>query len=587
MIESLELRNWRSYEELSLPLEPGVTFIVAPNGVGKSSIIEGARFALYGVEPPRGGHRKADATGATSASITLRLDGGAVLRVTRAVALRKNTPTVTAEVDGRALTADGVADLLCSRLGAPLSVLDRLSMIHGSDVIGGAENLDLRSHLSDFLGVSGLDRALAETGELLKEAEAAVKRHRAASEVSRDEVKRLEDQAEHARTGLAELEARFASLEARLSEARTATREAEEVMAVVTRANERERRVRALLLDLQDVVGMVDAPERLAEILRDAEQHVREELDVNRRRRAELDGRIGAAEAQLAELSAATGTCPVCRRPLDPGDLAEARATHEAELEVWLAERDAIVDHELESRLATLGRAQGQLAQLGPGPELPAAFPDLDAIRAAEQSALADYETAANEVVLARAGARQAAEQFNRAKGEASALEAVTAAFARQATLEATLAALTQTRASLLQQGIEPLAESLDMHWSQLFRNRPGLSLAGDGGITRSVGQAALLSSHFSDGERMVAQLLLRLLVLKATTRLSFMWIDEPLEHLDPDTRRALALLLTTAPNGESGGLRQVVMTTYEEPLVRRLRAAIPNTHIRYVRAAA
>jgi DNA repair exonuclease SbcCD ATPase subunit len=125
------------------------------------------------------------------------------------------------------------------------------------------------------------------------------------------------------------------------------------------------------------------------------------------------------------------------------------------------------------------------------------------------------------------------------------------------------------------------------MHWSQLFRNRPGLLLAGNGGMTRTVGKAALVSSQFSDGERMVAQLLLRLLVLKATTRLPFMWIDEPLEHLDPDTRRALSLLLATAPFSDSAGLRQVVMTTYEEPLVRRLRAAIPNTHVRYVLGAA
>src|SRR5439155_26679496 len=128
------------------------------------------------------------------------------------------------------------------------------------------------------------------------------------------------------------------------------------------------------------------------------------------------------------------------------------RASHEAEIEAWLAERDAIVDGELQGRLAVLGGAQRQLTQLAPSPELPSALPDLDAIKAAEERAVAEHETAANEVVLARAGARQANEEFERARSEASALEAVTTAFARQATLEATLEALTQTRASVLHQ---------------------------------------------------------------------------------------------------------------------------------------
>lgn len=588
MIESLELHNWRSYEHLELKLQPGVTFIVAPNGFGKSSIIEGARFALYGVEPSRGGHPKAGAIGETSATVSLRVAGDSILRISRVASQRKNaSPGTTAELDGEALDVDGLNEFFRTQFGAPLAVLDRLSMIHGSDIIGSSQTLDLRSHLSDFLGVSGLDRALVETGELLKEAEAEVKRHRAAADVSRDELQRLGARAEQADVRLADVEARVGAAQSHLNEARAATREAERLTAILSRANEREEGLRTLALQAADLVGRLDEFEDLSQRLTDSERTLREELDANRRRRAELEGRIAAATAQLAELSEATGTCPVCRRPLDPADLAAAQASHEAEIAAWTTERAAIVDDDLNRRLDSIGSARSAVAQLGPAPDVPSEPPAFDVVKAAEEAAALDYEAAANDAVLARAEARQANEEFERATTAASALEAVTNAYARQATLEATQDALTRTRTSLLEQGIEPLAESLDMHWSQLFRNRPGLLLAGDGGLTRTVGEAALVSSQFSDGERMVAQLLLRLLILKATTRLPFMWIDEPLEHLDPDTRRALSLLLATAPSGDSSGLRQVVMTTYEEPLVRRLRAAIPNTHVRYVRAAA
>lgn len=588
MIESVELHNWRCYEHLLLQLEPGVTFIVAPNGVGKSSIIEGARFALYGVEPSRGGHRKADATGETRATVDIKLEGDSTLRVTRALTQRRNAqPITTAELDGTRLDSTELTTLLRSRFRAPIDVLDRLSMIHGSDIVGSAQTLDLRAHLSDFLGVSGLDRALADASELHKEAESDVKRHRAAAEVSREQLTRLQDQAICADADLAECEETLISVQARLSEARSATREAERILDLVTRANERKLKLRALVAELADLVGAVDEPELLPDVLAGVEQRTRSELDANRRRRAELEGRIAASSAQLADLDQASGTCPVCRRPLDAADLATAREAHEAEIEAWIAERDALTDGHLERALDLIARAQRRLTQLGPASDAPSEVPNMDAIRAAEEAVAAEYETTANAAVLARATARQAKEEFETAAGAATALQAVTDAYTRQATLEATIEALTETRASLLRQGIEPLAESLDMHWSQLFRNRPGLSFTGDGGPTRAVGQAALLSSQFSDGERMVAQLLLRLLVLKATTRLPFMWIDEPLEHLDPDARRALALLLTTAPARDSSALRQVVMTTYEEPLVRRLRDAIPNTHVRYVRPAA
>jgi DNA repair exonuclease SbcCD ATPase subunit len=54
-------------------------------------------------------------------------------------------------------------------------------------------------------------------------------------------------------------------------------------------------------------------------------------------------------------------------------------------------------------------------------------------------------------------------------------------------------------------------------------------------------------------------------------TRADFCWFDEPLEHLDPDVRRKVANLLTRATSG-GRPFRQIVVTTYEEPLARHLK---------------
>ena len=70
MIRRLRLRSWRAYENLDLELGPGATFVVASNGIGKTSLIMGASWGLFGdasrvnpVEQIRG-----DADGATVAS---------------------------------------------------------------------------------------------------------------------------------------------------------------------------------------------------------------------------------------------------------------------------------------------------------------------------------------------------------------------------------------------------------------------------------------------------------------------------------------------------------------------------------------
>jgi len=56
------------------------------------------------------------------------------------------------------------------------------------------------------------------------------------------------------------------------------------------------------------------------------------------------------------------------------------------------------------------------------------------------------------------------------------------------------------------------------------------------------------------------------------TTKIDFVWFDEPLEHLDPNVRRHVANLLSRATGSRDRTLHQVVVTTYEEELARKLK---------------
>src|SRR5437879_5915258 len=48
MIERLELRRWRSFDHVAIDFAPGTTFLVAPNGVGKTSLLLGLTWAMFG-----------------------------------------------------------------------------------------------------------------------------------------------------------------------------------------------------------------------------------------------------------------------------------------------------------------------------------------------------------------------------------------------------------------------------------------------------------------------------------------------------------------------------------------------------------
>jgi hypothetical protein len=606
VIRRLTLQNWRAYEHLELDFSPGATFVVAPNGVGKSSIVEGARFALFGFVPPaREGAARISRTDGTSASVEVELPSGRVLTVTRPYPVKaraSTTPVVSLDGDPRG--PETLDALLVSEYGAEPSFLARLAMLHSSTVFSDARGLDLRDHLCRVFGVDGLMAALDQTKVLAAAAKKTV-------DSARKPVAALADEELAA---LAEVEARATEL---IEAADTERTDAERALAAARAAGEASVRyaawkaasdryaavaaeVAAEAAALTDrplssdgpAAGLV-APEATALTgpdrslatlpaeLEAAEAAVVEELDTVRRRRAGIAGRIEAIRTGLAELESAEGSCPVCRRPLEAADVEVARAGHERDLAA------------LEAELASLDEAGpvrlvGELRQLRhrltnePLPGEPPPPPDPDAPPGSEAEAMERFEAAVataaeRRAILAEARRRREAGESARVE-----LETVTGAFERAATLEAAAAALDAARQRILNESVEPLEELLADNWHNLFVDRPGVGLDGDGSVSRRIGSEVLQYEQFSDGEKMVTQLLLRVLVLRATTRLGFFWVDEPLEHLDPDARRALAVLLAQAP--EEPSFRQVLVTTYEEPLIRRLRASIPNTHLIYVR---
>jgi DNA repair protein SbcC/Rad50 len=107
MIElvTVELTNFRSFSHAvfePLGIGQGMTAINGANGMGKSSVVHGVVWALYGVTPDGvrvSALRRQDAEGDTEVKVTLRHDGQTIV-VTRAIRGRNDTTVSSIEVDG-------------------------------------------------------------------------------------------------------------------------------------------------------------------------------------------------------------------------------------------------------------------------------------------------------------------------------------------------------------------------------------------------------------------------------------------------------------------------------------------------------
>lgn len=596
MIRRLVLEGWRAYDRLELDLEPGTTFVVARNGVGKTSLVEGAAWALYGEAAGRPTDAVRRGSDSAAATVELVLPDGRVLRVSRPMPkklVRNSATPATADVDGTPVPDSRLAKLLNAELGAGASFLARLTMLRGlRHGLADEASLSLDENLMKVFGIDGLQRVLDELSARRKTLARQIKDARQTTPPSaarraalREEVQRLagaaaDAEAEHRAAAEAESDAR------RAADAATAA-------ATWRQGDERRRdEVAVVAASVAGLLGPDDAglpaPDDdpaavLTAALDAAEARITARLDGVRMRHAVVADRIGGLDDAIGELDRSGGWCPVCRRPLGPGEAETARQGHLAEIAALEQERDSTPTGPDAAAVAAVRAARHRAAMLRRQPEPQPAqhLPPEQAVSAAE-AASASARDALDAVVVARTAAAAADNAFAAALEEEQADAALTELFRQQGLVAAASASASAAVDGLMSETVAPLADELASRWKALFDDRGELRLR-SGAVSRTVNGLDLSFASFSDGEQTSAQLLLRLLVLDAATQAGFCWIDEPLEHLDPSARRHVASLLARARS--NSGLRQVVVTTYEEPLARRLALRHPDeTRVVYVR---
>lgn len=611
MIRELRVEGWRAFDRLTLQLDAGVTFVVADNGIGKTSLIQAAGWGLYG---PLSG---VDASAARRfgqdplrVEVDLELPDGRLATVQRT--LRGRNETLYAAVGDTELDDDGLARLMADVFGASREFMARTTMLPSTAVADHSLGLaQLHQHLCHVFAVDELQAAADALARTHAAAAADAKRYR-----QQDRRTAADLTAMHAQ--LSELDEALATVEqgrVRAAETvRTAQGVVEQMRSVRAAIEQAERdraqleQIRAELRGLptdytiepagaertavdrpstsshaESVAGDLFAATR-AELGR-AESAATQQLDTHRGELAAVSAQLSAARAAADKLRDAGGECPVCRRPLDPADVAAAAAAHEqsmASLQQRETDLGAAVTEQTE-RLRSIRALISRAAQLRV-PTTPSTVPsDGDIATATEELEQARAVEArwVERAAEARVRRNQLAQQITDEESTATLHRRSQVAHRREAVANIAAQVMAGTAQAVLTERIDPLVTEITHRWKRVFVNRGELRLQHDGRLVLLRDSHHIDFDQFSSGEKVIALLATRLLVLEACTKASFLWLDEPLEHLDPRNRRLAASLMAAAGDHT----RQLLVTTYEDQLARNL-ARAGAAELRYVRTA-
>ena len=575
MITRLRLCNWRSYEDLDLPLDPGTTFVVAPNGVGKTSLVYGLAWGVFGqhssVDPKdciRAG------TSSAEVQVEVALPDGRLLSISR-TAKRRGAPKGAYEIGGARLTESRALAEMEQAFGIELPVAGRLSMMLGGGHVSASSTLNLENHLHHAFGVAHLLSAAETAQSVAKEAQKARASLRSMARQRLDNRAALEREIVRLEEEITHLSHRGAELE-RIRDSAATQRSLVERHLTLTKHLERYRQQRShLVATFEALLGRPVSPSSNEVI----GSELRAELEASERAILEITEdavtarSVANASDQAVELLGGEDViCPTCMRPLHHHERTAAISAHSTQLEGAEAEVTRLEEalKTKQTHTQALSRLLAQLEAIQP-PDILTEHenvPTRAAVEALYQQASVDLDE--HNQRLGGVQSRLESLRAQVASDDQMLLEDrdLRLAYRREAAALAGAMVLRAAADHVIESRIGPMANELRGRWKHLFTNN-GLIFRPDGSITRSRAGDELGWDTLSGGERTWARIVTHLIVMGVTTSLPFAWFDEPLEHLDPQLRHAVAATLAKATLG--GSPRQLLVTTYEHAIAQQL----------------
>lgn len=588
MITRVLLRNWRGYEKLSLDLGPGLTFVIADNGVGKTSLVEGVAWAIFGDASGVDGDA---AIRAGTEECTIEVDlaiGDTRFSIVRSLRRQgRGRENLELGIDGDGATAAALRNSLGDAAAVPYEILPQLMFVPEMRLTHEGELFaDVQGHLAGLLGINHLRQAARVARDTHT---TATRELRATRQLARADAAVVAA----ARWRIQEIDAEVEQVEAALLAGRDRRDELDTALGLLDEWAAYDRELAAYQQRLAELaqeaaaagieVGADIDPEPLAS----AAQRIHRESDELHTALAEARAEEALVTGLVEQLDSAGATCPVCLRPVADDVARHASEEHRARL-AGIEERQAATERrrvEVAEAARQVTAIASALAGLRPPTPPEGPRPELEVANAQAERATLD---AAIDGKLSRLGALgEQRRQAEATVGEADRAEAAGAELARLHSVAAAASSLadlaTAEADARTERCLDPISQALASRWAEFFVRSPSRPrLAGGGNIELGHGETSIPYASFSGGEKTLASLLTRLLFVTSATGLDSMWLDEPLEHLDPANRTKVTRLLAQVSQ-PGNRMHQILVTTYEEGLARSMIERHEATSIVYV----
>lgn len=604
MINYVEMTNWRAYDYRKVAFEPGITFLMGANGIGKTSILEAIAYGLTG-EPSTlkdRGKLLRDPDQSANVRMSFTVDNHEYIVERTQSRRRAEGATLTLAQAGKPLASSNkhVTAKIEDLMGVSQDFLQRIVYMAEGDVFrfldqppGNALDLQIRrvlglTQLDEF--TKAVDRAEKEIKARVADLQTLLKR------LEEIDVKSGQDLEDHLR----DIDGRRENLLAHL-------RAAQERIAGHRREHDNLLRV-APLMDralpaLKPEPATWEAAQRtpvlrLFDQLDQAAQEASVRVKEYQVALARLEGEQIAYQRILDLMlpyadRSETLPCPVCGKPMTRDEreriVQDVRDSVRRADQEQQALRQQLVDSD-----AAQGRLQNQVENLR---ELRNALAHVRFQSLRSEASLAELQaTIASQRERFQADIGELHEQENRMEQAIAQLEEEKAEYlamqrrlqmmgysspeaASQALVELEVRALSLRAASNATQETLARQRNVDMSaiyaqiagvW-QTFAGRDGWQIQLDkkGNPTLDDGQGHQFDlSQFSGGEKTALLVMLHTIIAHHFSQSDFLLIDEPLEHLDPVNRRSLIRFLVGAYRRRS--FQQAIIATFEESLIRK-----------------
>lgn len=286
-IRSLRLKNFRRHADTHVEFPDGVTALIGRNGAGKSSLLEGIAFALFGGDGLRTGKalvRREGAPPGDHVKATLELElGGQALTIQRELRGKALAPNATLVIDGALIVPSGagsseaVTQQVAKRLGMGADAFFTTVVARQGELarLANESPADRKRMILRMVGVDQIDLAIEGAREQRRNQQAAL-----------DALRRVAQDPAAAEARVLELQAVLAAAQQRLQQAQVAWTTAQATVATAARA-------------LADLEAAAEARRALVAQHGAAEHHVRQAQGTLTR--AQDDLQLALAAQQAAE----------------------------------------------------------------------------------------------------------------------------------------------------------------------------------------------------------------------------------------------------------------------------------------------